>query len=354
MARKKPSDESVSEEEQQASLPLDEPEESLPPSELRDDLEESPASPETPPEAPPVVGFRDVAQEIGIDLSSFEDDTAALRHLAEQARRASEQSDLAKYGQEYIQHAADFQSYLREKDEAAKKQQAPPDEPKFWDPPEWNPAWLSQLKQDEHGQVIHDPAKGGTPETVMKFHRYMAFRQDQQERFWSDPFSYLSPFIDRAAEKRAQGLIDQRLSEFGQDLDARHFILANDSWLYKRDAAGARQLSEEGQYFAERLREFENDKDFAGMSQKAKEKLALRDLDAFRQSRAAAAQPTHEQKKEATLAKAAGFKPSSEGSATNRAEPEQESQNENGTFVEEMQAAFKEAGVGLHDMLVGA
>jgi hypothetical protein len=314
----------------------------------------------TPPPPPPSV--RELAGNYGVDLSSYEDDSAAIKYLAEQAKAAKDHQELAQYGQEYIRHAADgswqeYQNWKQQKAEPA------PEEPKSWDPPEWNPNWLTQVTQDEAGVITPNPARGGNQEIVAKVNRYLSWRHDQQEKFWNEgPEAYTRRATERIAAEQARKIVEAELSKYGEQLDARHFITNNKNWLYEADDAGQIKyqdnrplLSQEGQVFFNALQRVDEKTHW---TQADKQEYALEALTNYRQMQAAqkpAAGGSAEAHKESQLAKAAGFTPQSSGSETQSpAGPDDAAppQNQNLTFREMLAAEFKAAGIDPNEDLV--
>jgi len=325
-------------------------------------LTDSGASPSPPEAAPAGPSWRERAQEYGLDLSTYGSDEEALQALAAQSKASQDQQALAQYGQEFVKHAADgsWQEYQGWK--AQQSQPQAPAEPKLWDPPEWNPNWLTQVKQDDDGNLMPDTARGGNPETVAKVQRYLQFRQDQQEKFWSDPYTFMKPYVEDLAEKKARGLVEGELSKYGEQIDARHFITNNKQWLYKQDDAGQITyennqpvLSEDGQVFFNALQRVDGKQ----WSAADKQEYAMESLYNHRQMQSFKAQPvppSPEQKKEEQLTKAAGFVPQASGSMTQSPDAEgvETPQNANMTFREMLQAEFKAAGIEPSDDLVTA
>ena len=312
-----------------------------------DESVESPPVETAEPEEPAPPSWRELAGRLGVDLSSYEDDESAVKYLAEQARAAREQGELAKYGEQYVNLAAsgDLQKYEQWKAEQAQQADA---QPKFFgDKPDWNPNWLQQLRQDENGNIVPDVSKGGTPETVARFQKYLAWRQDLNDRFLTDPEGFLGPYVEHVAEQRAAKIIEQKLSEFGSEIDARHFVLAND-WLWEDKAK--KILSADGKYFSERYQEINKDPDYANMTARGKERLALEKLEAFQATRQAAKKPVD--KKAETLKKAAGFTPSSGGSTNQTAaDGSPLAQDDHATLADMLREGFSAAGHNMHDEL---
>lgn len=314
--------------------PVSETPESTPPS--------APPSGETPPEAPPpsapepqpaqpqFTSIRDAAKNYGLDLSQYQDDEAALRHLASQARLAEQLRPMEQYGRRYLTHAQEFEKFLSERQQAP-----PPAEPKFWEAPEFNPLWLSQVERDPDTGALR-PTNGGNAETVAKLERYLNFRHEQTEKFWQNgPFSYLEPYLKHREEqlqRSVQQAIQQHLGVDRQQAEARQFVQENSSWLFQKDAQGqvyidpASQrpiLSPDGQRLYQHLQYAEQ----IGVPPQHQQDYALR---LFQAERAAAGQPAPAgaptgapagDKRADFLKQAAGFQPNAAGTLNRSPDP---------------------------------
>ena len=257
--------------------------------------------------------IRDAATEFGADLSGFDDDEAALRHLVERSNSVSQNEELVGYGRQYLQHAGEFQQWQVERQaELAATAAAPADdEPKFWDAPDYNPLWLNQVELDpETGQMR--PVNGGTLETVQNLQRYTGYRQDQQDRFWREgPSAYMQPYLDhrdKAMESKLQGMVDHALGRDRAQASASQFVEQNQEWLYNGNATdaqtGERQLSGDGQKFRGYLEQF------SGLEPAKQQQYAMQLLEA---DRVLSGQQTPEKTREAEnkkiLMQKAGYSP---------------------------------------------
>jgi hypothetical protein len=335
------------------------------------------AAPETSPPAEPSEpqapagseasppSWREQAEQYGIDLSQYESDDDALRYLAEQQKSVQDNQALAQYGQEFVRHAADgsWQEYQQWKQKQAHPAAPAEPDPLSWNAPEYDPNWLRQVKHDEAGNMVPDSAQGGTPETVAKIQNYLQFVQNQNQRMWQEgPANYMKPAIERIAEERAKKIVEGELTKYGEQIDARHFIVNNKNWLYKLDDAGQityqnnePALSLEGQAFFGALQRVDGKKNW---SQADKQEYALEAVYNFRQMQSLQAKPapTPEQRKEEQLAKAAGFVPQESGSLTQGSggSNAETPQHANQTFKEMLESEFKAAGIEPSDDLVTA
>jgi hypothetical protein len=202
------------------------------------------------------VSIRDAASGLGYDMSSYDDDDSALRALVTKANESTQSAQLAQYGQRYVEHAADFEEFLKQQ-QAQQQQKATPQAPKFWEPPAWDPGWLSQVEVDQQSGRIVPRAGSGSPELVQRVERYLQFRKDQQEKFWGNPFEFIKPYVEHVVQERASNLTTQQLQQYQEATSARSFVEQNKQMLFVSDpagnpvldAVGRMQFSPEGKVF---------------------------------------------------------------------------------------------------------
>ena len=207
--------------------------------------------------------LRDTAKQYGADLSQFQSDDDALKYLVEQAgqrqaieARLREEQGLAKYGREYLSHAGEFQNFLQSKQAQSQKQA----EEKFWNPPEWDPAWLSKVTRGEDGKLVPLYDKGGSEALIKKIYDYAEWRESTLDKFLHQGPEFLAPAIKKMAADQAREIVQSTLQEKMGELDARHFLAMNRDWLYEKDQNGSPlfgHLSQQGKIFQESLRRAE-------------------------------------------------------------------------------------------------
>jgi len=316
------------------------------------DSEPEEIAPEPPsePEAP-VSSFRDVLAGKGIDLSGYQDDNAAIEHIARQIQesqqvrqQADSLSEMAKYGQQYLQNAGEFQQWKAQ--EAAKVAQPEVDP---YAPPDMNPAWLNQVERNEQGGL--SPINGGTPETAAKVEKYLQWKHE----FDANPFPYIERIADKRARDMAKPLIAEEMGKMREQLTAEMFVTNNRSWLFddgKFDANGSPQLSERGDAFRGYLTEGTN----LGLTGQAAQNLAMSRLnqwDQLQHFKTTTGESAPVDKKDDFLTKAAGFGTNHDASTNTKstASPEkQASQNENQSLNDAMRAALKSAKITDEDI----
>ena len=290
--------------------------------------EAAPAAGQEPTREPPEAreefqSIRDAAGGFEYDLSSYDSDEAALRHLVDRSKEFDRQAETIRQYEQVLQQQ---QSQLQNQPQQP-VQPAPAETPSWqWQPPQYNPMWLSQAERDPESGTLR-PVNGGTLGTVASLQNFLDYRADQMDRFWTaGPHEYITPYLDdRDAKQResmkelVQQMTDTSLGRQRADTDADRFLTDN-PWVYQRDAneqvvrntiTGNQELSEEGKLFAGHLAEAEQ----WGMPAANQQAYAMKMLEAHR---ASSGQSTAgDTKKQDFLRAAAGMGPPADGSVTN-------------------------------------
>jgi hypothetical protein len=215
--------------------------------------------------------WRDLAKEHNLDLSSYEDDASAVKHIAEQVqalettrqeaeevrRQAAEARQLAEYGQQFLPYASEFQAFMQQRQQAS--QQQPPNP---YARPEWNPAWEGLLTTDDDGRVVPNERLGGNLDIVNKYHAVQQWKRN----FLNEPEKHLEGFVQQQARSIVEPLIQEQLTNLRRQIAAEQFVATND-WLWEKDASGqpvyernqqgqfARKMSAEGRSYQNDLTE---------------------------------------------------------------------------------------------------
>ena len=292
------------------------------------------------------VGIRKAAEAAGYDLSKYEDDGEAFKHLLDQAKAAEETGRTAQQWQEVAQRL--YQESQRQSTEAptpAQEQDAPKP---LWNPPEWNQNWLTQVERDESGNLV--PTNGGTMDTVAKVQTYLQHRQDEQDRFWQDPYKYMEPYVERRIEDAiSKGGKDIRAG-WQEEYEAKQFIKDNGEWLFEGNSGA---LSEEGRIFQQAV----NGAAERGYSQDDQRSLGMQQIEMHRMRQRVAELeqgPSAKAKgsREEMLKKEAGFVPNHTGTEarTPDAEGDVPPQNPNATLAEQLAAELRAAGINDSDL----
>ena len=316
------------------------------------------SAPATPGAESDYMGVREALAAYGVDLrQQFQDDHAALQHLALAYRQAQQGSELARYGQEYLQHADEFQRYLAQRQAAAEQQRA--QQQQWWKAPEYDPRWLSQITRDPTtGELKALP--GQDPSVVSKYLAWTEHQRGFLERFAQDPMKAIGPGIEQVVRQMAGELIQQQLGGYTEQQRAAAFVTENSGWLHARDASGQLvrdqggqpTLSDWGQRFlgyvqeAQKygLRDVNSQQKYAlGLVQRAfllaREQGAAGQPASQAQAAAAgavAAPDVNRQQKDNFLAKAAGRAPNASGSLPAQRGGAASSQNPSLTLAERL------------------
>jgi hypothetical protein len=203
------------------------------------------------------VGIRDALASYGIDLrQQFQDDHAALQHLALAYQQNQQSQRLAQYGQLYLQHADSFNRYLQQQAEAQRQQQVAQAQ-SWWRQPDFDPRWASQIARDpQTGEYRALP--GADPSVVNRYLQWQEHQRSFLERFSYDPIRAIQPGIEEVARRVAAEVVGQNLGGYRDQQAAQGLVDSNSYWLHSHDAAGnvvrdplngAPQLSEWGKRF---------------------------------------------------------------------------------------------------------
>ena len=292
------------------------------PTEPGTEPETEPAPETEAPETDAIQSLRDAASELGYDVSKFEDDASVLSHLVSQASQSQARE----------QQLYQYQQMMAAQPQAPTAPQ--PEEAPLWSPPEFNPMWLTQVERNAEGNLI--PTSGGTPETVNKVLAWAQYRQEQQDKFWSNPFEYMRPMVEQVARDQTM----TGLQSSHETMSAQQLVEKNADWIYDGDPTN-RKFTPDGQLFFESAQKFPNASpqqqyDFAMAQVNATR--ANRELETLKKQQTTA--ETHAEKKRAAI----GTKPNSSGTL------QDVEQNPTLTLKERMMAAMAKHGVTANDL----
>lgn len=195
-----------------------------------------------------------------MDPSQFQSDQEATDHLLGTYQQARQLNGLAQYGQRYLQHAPQFETWLKEQAAAQQKAEQPK---QWWAPPEWQDAWLNQVETDANGEIR---AKNGYPmDLPLKIQQFRQHQQNFLHKFTQDPIGAIKQGIMEVVQPLIEGHFQKNLSNYQDRSFASNWEAQNSSWLYTRDAEnnilhdvnGARSLSPAGQRFVQLVKHAE-------------------------------------------------------------------------------------------------
>ena len=189
---------------------------------------------------------RDALASYGLDVrTQFQDDHQALQYLASQYRNAAQAQEMARYGQLYVQHAAEFQNYLQERQRQAQQAQQQ-QQPSWWKAPEYDPTWAQKLTRDPvTGEIKAIP--GADPTLPQKFTSWLEHQRSFLDKFAQDPISAIRPGIEQVVQETAAKMMQQQFGQYQERNAASDFVRSNSEWLYDRDQSGRPMIGQNGQ-----------------------------------------------------------------------------------------------------------
>ena len=173
-----------------------------------------------------------------------QDDTQIAQRLYQALQQEqSAQHALQQYqsimpvAQEYLNNRESFEAWKASQgqspQQAASTQQQPqqPQEAESW----WNPPKVSDtdkryLSRDENGREII--SESAPLDVAARLRDYQQYRTDFAERLINNPEETLGPMLEKVATEKAQGIVEQRLSEESDQNYVNTLEAENKDWLY--------------------------------------------------------------------------------------------------------------------------
>lgn len=217
------------------------------------------------------------------------DENAAREQLLQAHRDAERLRPLAPHLSAYQQHATEFQQFLAEK----QKKTAQPAEADWtqklgWNPPPYDANLRHQVTTDAQGNLIAVP--GAPPDVVPRYQAAQAFRQEQVEKFLTNPFKYMEPAIRHIAGEIAASQAQQGVGQYREQQEAQTFVQQHSNWLFEQNEGKVKTqavinpqtgryesqqvLSKWGQHFLGSLNEAAK----AGLTPEMQQKFALQSV----------------------------------------------------------------------------
>lgn len=240
--------------------------------------------------AAPAASWLDGFRQAGVFGADVNED-AARQRLIQDSRDAAQLRQLAPLATEYQRHQGEFQEFLNRRKEEQAKQQANDDWTKKlgWNPPEFDPNWVSMLTRDDKGNVTAIP--GAPADIALKYQRYEQWRRAEVDKLIANPFKYMEPAIRHLAGEMAQQTAQQSVGSYREQVEAQGFIQKHSDWLFAQDASGQpksesrfnpetgrhdsqKVLSDKGKMFVERLRDYAQQ----GLNPEQQQKFAFNDV----------------------------------------------------------------------------
>jgi pyruvate/2-oxoglutarate dehydrogenase complex dihydrolipoamide acyltransferase (E2) component len=322
---------------------------------------ESGAAGATPPapasSAPQYQPLHEALRGYGVNLPQGVEGHAALQYIVNQLHQGQQLRQLAQYGQQYVQHADKFNSWMRQQEE----QEAATKAKSWWNPPEWNPEWRNKVTLDpQTGEV--KPVAGADPSVPQKYLAAMDFRREFIDKFTQDPIAAIRPGIEEVVRGLAGELIQGQLQQVQDRQQAVSFVGQHKDWMCARGPGGElafnpqtglpTDLSPAGKRFMHYLQEAH---DIGVANERARHQYALKNtqLDYFaaqhqsqqQQAQAQAQQGTQRQQSQEQFLQQAGAvrQPSPSGSLNQP--PTGRPQNGRLNLAEMLRQTVKEKGI---------
>lgn len=203
-----------------------------------------PATPAATPEpAPqPTPSFLDSLRAAGVQLPA-NNEQEAIQALAKTWQEHQQLQRLAPAAQAYVQDRDQYTAWKRAQEEEARKKQAEQPKPwwnQYWNPPEYNPAWQTMVRQDENGNLV--PVPGAPIGVVEKVQQYQAYRREMADKLMSNPFQFFEEPVKHLATQVAQEMVQKNLQQYRDQMSAREFVNRESQWLYEHDQNGQRRF----------------------------------------------------------------------------------------------------------------
>ena len=175
---------------------------------------------------------QDDTQIAGRLYASMEREKAATKAL-------QQYQQLIPYAQEYLTHRDSFDQWRQHQSRAqqAPAPQAapasPPEQHKWWNPPEVRDADRRYLVKDPNGRdAIAEDAPLHVRERLLE---YMQYRADFAQKFLSDPQAALGPMVEQVAADRAREIVQEQIREVSEASYVSTLEQQNRDWLYEQD-----------------------------------------------------------------------------------------------------------------------
>jgi hypothetical protein len=197
----------------------------------------SPSTPSAPSQPSWVEDFRK-------DIPNLPSDPAQARqYLAQVYRDAEQLRPLAPYAYEYQQKAGQFNQWLQQQQTAQQQpKQQGPWYSKWYNPPEWNPAWERLIKQNEDGSL--SPVQGAPPDIVAKYLAHSQYQSDQLRKFRDNPYEFIKEPVRHLAQQIAQEEVRRHLGQYQEVNSSKQFVEQNANWIFEMDPNGQRKFQQ--------------------------------------------------------------------------------------------------------------
>ena len=210
-------------------------------------VSQSTTAPEVTSQAPP--DFRQRLSEIGgYDLEGWDDEKLAnaIHHGLQRAGRADQLEPIAAQASRYLEHAADIDEFLANRERESKaKQPAEQEKPNRWKPPvEYDPQMenYTRFDQDLKRWVLTDEAsRYVNPSVAEQVNKFKSWERDNALHITRNfPDAVKEAVADLLAEQESK--FDKRLGSYTQEMRdlalAQNFLKQNFKEFFQTDQQG--------------------------------------------------------------------------------------------------------------------
>lgn len=216
--------------------------------------ESTPAIPSGQPAAPagpaaPAAAFslRDFAsQQYPAVKDRYQSDEALARELLQAAMLAQQQQPYAQIGQRMSPYVSEFEQWRAEQ-EQRKAAEAAQTQAKWWQPPEYDPAWEKGVITDpQTGRLV--PLPGFPIDLPARIEKFREFQRQKFQDFTRDPIGLLKEGIVPLIEERARAIVAEQMAAAQANQFATTYVNQQIGWLAQKDAQGNPIRNAQGGY----------------------------------------------------------------------------------------------------------
>lgn len=169
---------------------------------------------------------------------SLQREEAAIRQLRQY-------QSILPVAQEYMTYRPEFQKWREAQTAQQQQQVAPQEKPKpWWNPPEVKDSYRRYLIKDENGRDAIAP--NAPYEAQQALSEWMNYRADFAQKFLTNPEEAIGPMVAEMAQKQAQEIIQNTLTQRDRESFVSKFEDENKDWLFDQETGS---VSPEGALF---------------------------------------------------------------------------------------------------------
>jgi hypothetical protein len=226
----------------------------------------TPPPPDLPPDPTPSPSIREALTAKGYDVSQFENDQAAIDGMLATAEAYHQAQPLISAGQRYSPHAAEFDTWLEEREKAASPVAPPPPAsgqaatapaaaalaaPAAWEwkPPAYDPSWEAHARQDpETGQYV-PRTQFDSPAAAQNLNKFHA----EQARLGREIVLDFPNLVRQATsaqmqemradfEKQTSDAIGKALGQYRSEQQSSQYFRQHEADLFQVDEQGRKMI----------------------------------------------------------------------------------------------------------------